>query len=79
MNPKPCGRLFPMEELIAAQEKYEKEEFEKKQRKLAEIRAEAERAPAEKKPPFVYQARSPELWDARANQVRQKPMRRRKS
>ncbi len=73
MNSESWNRLFSQEELIAANERYEAQQFAERQRKLAEIQAdyqreEAERTRISQEKPFVYQARAPELWAARANQ-----------
>lgn len=73
MNSGSWNRLFSREELIAASDRYEAQQFAERQRKLAEMRADCQRAEAERtgipeKKPFVYQARTPELWAARADQ-----------
>ena len=81
---KPFNRLIPEADLIAANERYEAEQFAERQRKLAEILAgqaqtDAERATISEKKPFVYRARTPEQWEARmklakTRQARRKPV-----
>ena len=80
---KPFNRLIPEADLIAANERYEAEQFAERQRKLAEIQADhaqkdAERAAIPEKKPFVYRARTPEQWESRmklakTRQARRKP------
>jgi hypothetical protein len=67
MNSESWNRLFSREELIAANERCEAQQFAERQ--VAEIQAEYQRAkvvaPAEK-PAFVYRSRPAADWDARA-------------
>jgi hypothetical protein len=71
---KQFNSLFPLADLVAAREGHEREQAAEQQRKIVEMQAahaqsEVKRVPAvREKKTFVYQARSPELWAARANQ-----------
>ena len=73
MNSESCGRLFSREELQAMYDRARAQQFAERQRALAEMQADYQRAGAERaglpeKKPFVYQGRSPEQWAARADQ-----------
>jgi hypothetical protein len=74
---KPYSSLFTLAELLAMQKDYERKQAAERDRKLAEMQAahgqaERERAAVPEKK-FVYRPRDPLLWDARANQQRQRP------
>lgn len=69
--------LFTPAELQAMQEDWARKQAAERDRKLAEMQAahrqaEAERAVVPEKK-FIYRPRDPALWDARANQQRQRP------
>lgn len=79
---KSYSSLFTMAELQAMQENWERKEADERDRKLAEMQAAHEEAKSKRtaiptgKSAFIYQARTPEQWEARANQKRQRPIRR---
>jgi hypothetical protein len=71
-KPKPWNRLIPLADLIAAQEKFERERTAARMAEFAAMTANRERTEQAQQAQFVYQPRTPEQWESRTSRHSEK-------
>ena len=73
-KPQPWNRLIPLADLIAAQEKFERERTAARMAEFAAMTANRERNEREQaqQAQFVYQPRTPEQWQSRTSRHSEK-------